>query len=326
MGKSSMQLTPQRDFKVVLGLIAVVGVPAVVALLSAHVAQEPVPLTPQPSFLGYTRSLSLFISPILAVLGWLHIHRDFEFQRRAFYWTVIPLALMGFLLDFVFGTLFFQFLNREATLGCWLPGWDWNTLRIEPDRLPLEEFIFYATGFMAVLLIYLWCDEYWFGAYNVPDYRAEASKVDRIIHLHWPSLWIGVVLIAAGWLYRKFGPVPDHQGFPGYFTFLVVAAIVPSILLYDAARNFINWRAVSFTFFMILLVSLLWEATLAVPYGWWGYEPRAMIGIYVNAWTKLPIEAVVLWMAVTFTTVIVYEVVKILSASERGIGRMLTGK
>ncbi|HEY5895454.1 MAG TPA: hypothetical protein VIT91_19710 [Chthoniobacterales bacterium] len=321
-----MQLTPQRDFKVVLGLIAVVAVPAVVALLSARVAQKPVLLTPQPSFLGYTRSLSLFISPILAVLVWLHIHRDFRFQRRAFYWTVIPLALTGFLLDFVFGTLFFQYPNREATLGCWLPGWDWNTLRIEPDRLPLEEFVFYATGFMAVLLIYLWCDEYWFGAYNVPDYRVEANKLDRVIHLHWPSLWIGVALIAAGWLYKNFGPVSDQRGFPGYFTFLVVAAIVPSILLYDAAKRFINWRAVSFTFFMILLVSLLWEATLAVPYGWWGYEPGPMLGIYVYAWTKLPLEAVILWMAVTFTTVIVYEVVKILCASDRGIRRMLTGK
>ena len=72
----------------------------------------------------------------------------------------------------------------------------------------------------------------------------------------------------------------------------------------------VNWRAFSLTFFVILLTSLLWEATLAVPYGWWGYQGREMMGLRVTAWSGLPIEAVVLWLAVTFTTVVVYEIVK----------------
>jgi hypothetical protein len=60
-----------------------------------------------------------------------------------------------------------------------------------------------------------------------------------------------------------------------------------------------------------VLVSLLWEATLALPYGWWGYQATAMLGLTIGAWSQLPVEAVWVWLAVSFTTVISYEVVKI---------------
>ena len=66
-----------------------------------------------------------------------------------------------------------------------------------------------------------------------------------------------------------------------------------------------------------MLVSLLWEATLAVPYGWWGYQPEQMIGLNIGAWSGLPIEAVCVWIAVTYTTVIVFESVKLWQASGR---------
>jgi len=60
-----------------------------------------------------------------------------------------------------------------------------------------------------------------------------------------------------------------------------------------------------------VLVSLLWEATLALPYGWWGYRTTAMLGLTIRAWSQLPVEAVWVWLAVSFTTVISYGVVKI---------------
>jgi hypothetical protein len=34
---------------------------------------------------------------------------------------------------------------------------------------------------------------------------------------------------------------------------------------FPVARRFITWRALSLTLFFMLLLSLLWEATLAVP-------------------------------------------------------------
>ena len=71
------------------------------------------------------------------------------------------------------------------------------------------------------------------------------------------------------------------------------------------------------TIFMILLISLFWEATLAVPYQWWGYQQNEMMGISIGAWAGLPIEAVLVWIAVTYGTTIVYEIIKVWQASGR---------
>ena len=57
--------------------------------------------------------------------------------------------------------------------------------------------------------------------------------------------------------------------------------------------------------------SVLWEATLALPYGWWNYQHPAMMGVFIGAWSGLPLEAVLVWLAVTYGTVIMFEVVKI---------------
>jgi hypothetical protein len=54
-----------------------------------------------------------------------------------------------------------------------------------------------------------------------------------------------------------------------------------------------------------VLLSLIWEATLAVPYHWWGFQHRQMIGVFIGAWSGLPIEEVCVWIAVTYATAIV---------------------
>jgi len=87
----------------------------------------------------------------------------------------------------------------------------------------------------------------------------------------------------------------------------------------------VNWRACSLTLFFILLVSLLWEASLASPYGWWGYQQARMMGVYITAWNHLPIEAVVVWIAVTYATVIVYEIIRRWKASNRPMRRAFLG-
>ena len=97
----------------------------------------------------------------------------------------------------------------------------------------------------------------------------------------------------------------------------MVGGLVPAAGFYPSVRAFINWRAFSLTLFYILLVSLLWEATLALPYGWWGYQSTAMTGLSVSAWSGLPLEAVCVWIAVTYGTMIIFEVVKLWQASEK---------
>jgi hypothetical protein len=166
---------------------------------------------------------------------------------------------------------------------------------------------------MLVLLSYIWCDEYWMAAYNVPDYKAAAEDIQRLVRFHFASVVLGVILIAAAILYRKFLSGAS-EGFPWYFIYLVCASLIPSAGFFRTAQRFINWRAFSFTFFLLLLISLLWEVTLALPYGWWEYRSRVLMGLHIGAWFDLPIEAACVWMSVTFTTIITYEVIKIWKA------------
>jgi hypothetical protein len=186
---------------------------------------------------------------------------------------------VGFLVDLLFGNAFFVFPNKPATLGFDIP--------VRGDAIPIEEFIFYLTGFMLVLLSYIWCDEYWMAVYNVPDYEAATRGIPRIVRFHSASLILGVVLIAGAVVYRKsfFGA---SAGFPWYFIYLTCASLIPSAGFFKIAQSFINWRTFSFTFFLLLMISLLWEVTLALPYGWWRYRDEAMIGLKIGAWSELP--------------------------------------
>src|SRR6266516_1307335 len=138
--------------------------------------------------------------------------------------------------------------------------------------------------------MYVGLDEYWRLAYNVPDDPAEANKLRRLFGCHPTSFVLGLALIGLAIAYKKF--VSRSPGFPGYFTLLVAGGIVPAVSFFPSARPVINWRALSLTLFIILLVSLFWEATLAVPYGWWGYQQQQMMGLFIWAWPGLPIEAV----------------------------------
>lgn len=304
-------LTPKKDFKVFFAIMATLILPTAIALLTVVHPREYKSLVENPTPFGYTWSLLLFIIPILAIGTWLHIHPDEKLLRKSFWLAIGVLIPTGFLLDFFLGNAFFNFHNPQATLQIYLPGFDFKTDGWIKD-LPIEEFVFYASGFTAVLLIYVWCDEYWFDAYNVPDYGVECRKINRIIVFHRGSLILGIAIVVFAVIYKKWLAPPEYRaGFPGYFTFLTAVSFVPSAAFFETTNPFINWRAFSFTFFFVLLISLLWEATLAIPYEWWGYNYDQMMGLTIGAWSELPIEAALLWMAVTFTTVIVYEVIKI---------------
>jgi hypothetical protein len=290
----------------VLLMLGMVVVPAAITLSTI---QSPVTLqqtSPDPSPRGYTWSLLLFLVPIVSIALWLGLSRARRFPRRTFWWTIGIMVCLGFGLDFFFAHRFFLFPNPGATLGLRLPALG--------GPVPVEEYAFYLTGFVAILLLYVWLDEYWLAAYNVPDYSEHARHIPRLLQFHPTSLVIGSVLIVAAVIYKKaFSANPE--GFPEYFTFLVATAVVPAAGLFPTVRSVINWQALSVTVFFILLVSLIWEATLAIPYGWWGYQPRQMVGLSIGAWSGLPIEAVGVWFAAAYTTTIVFETVKLWKAS-----------
>jgi hypothetical protein len=253
--------------------------------------------------------------PIVVIALWILPKAGVRVSKRSFGWTVGLMFPLGAGLDYFFAHRFFTFPNAGATLRILAPA--------VGGGVPVEEYVFYLTGFMAVLLIYIWLDEYWLTAYSVPVDSRTRMDFERLLRFHAPSLIFAVGLIVAAILYRRV--FVSGEGFPGYFVFLILVAGTPSVALLPAALPVVNWRALTLTSFVILLISLLWEATLALPYGWWGFQDGAMIGIYVTAWSRLPIEEVFLWVAVTYATVMVYEIVRRWKASGKGLRHALVG-
>jgi hypothetical protein len=299
--------SPAKAAAIVFAMLAMLVVPAIFTLRSVSIPAK-LTLASNPSPHGYTWSLLLFIVPIFTIGFWFLPSEGLDIPQRAFWRTIGVLVPIGWLLDIVFAQWFFCFPNPQATLGIPAPAFG--------HPVPIEEYVFYFTGFVVVLLLYVWLSEYWLAAYTIEDYAGEARALPRLLQFHPTSVILAVALIAVAIVYKKcFSSVPE--GLPGYFIVLVVGGLIPAASFFPTTRRFINWRALSLTLFFILLVSELWEATLALPYGWWNFQHPGMIGLFVGAWSDLPIEEVFVWVAVTYATVIVFEVVKIWQASGR---------
>jgi hypothetical protein len=263
-----------------------------------------------PTHHGYTWSLSLFIVPVVVLAGWLAGRWENRIQNRAFWITALLVSTAGILLDVFFGLTFFTFPNQDAVLGICFYGYSftagWEKI------IPIEEVGFYTFGTVAVLLVYIWGDEFWFAAYNADDAPRRNTRLREVISFHPASVIFAVFVFVLGLLYKKFGPHDYHDGFPGYFLFLTLVALTPSVMFFPIASSFINWRAFSLGFLFILFVSLFWEATIAVPYQWWGFQPKQMLGLLINGFCKLPVEEPLLWMGVTWATIIIYETISTL--------------
>ena len=298
-----------KDVKVLIGTVIVIAIPFILTLLSITQPRLPmsVPAEPllNPSPHGYTWSLSLFVVPD-AVLAWwvLSMHRGL-IEKKAFWLTLAILVPTWCLLDIFLGLTFFRFPNAGASVG---HVWGYTFDAGWQKGIPVEEFGFYVFGFIAMLLVYIWSDEYLLAAYKVERPRT-AAGIMELVSFHPRSLITGIVLFALGWAYKAYGPHDYHAGFPGYLLFILSASIMPSILFYRVAKPFINWRALMLTLFFILFLSLFWEAAVGVPYQWWDYNRGQMIGVFIGAFTGLPLEAVVIWLFATWTTVIIYETV-----------------
>jgi hypothetical protein len=303
---------------VVVAMLAMIVVPAMLTLHTVHLsALDPAVTTaPAASPHGYTVSLLLFLVPILVIALWFFPQEQIKISKKSFLWTIGLLFPIGAMLDFFFARYFFTFPNSGATLGIKAPALG--------APIPVEEYIFYLTGFLCVLLLYIWLDEYWLAAYNIERASAQRQQFRRLLIFHPESIVLAVVLVAGAILFKKYLS-GSPAGFPGYFIFLALTALVPSAALLPSARPVINWRAFSLAAFFVLLVSLMWEVTLAIPYGWWNFRAEQMLGVRITAWGGLPIEEVCLWMAVTYATVIVYETVKCWQSSGRSMRHAFFG-
>ena len=296
------------DFLVMIAMILVIGVPLALTLFTVKAPRSPVaPLEANPTPMGYTWSLSLFIVPVLVLASWISFRKHSEVQKRAFWFSAVAITACGIGLDIFLGLTFFTFDNPSATLG--VNFWGFSFANGWQHKIPVEELGFYSFGVLAVLLAYIWGDEFWFGAYNIDDEPRHQFRKRDLASFHPGSAIFGALFFTLGFAYKKFGPHAWHDGFPAYFLFLTAVAITPSIVFFPVARRFINWRAFSLAFLFIIFLSLFWEATIAFPYQWWGFQKPEMLGLFINGFCGLPIEEPILWMAITWATIIIYETI-----------------
>ena len=138
--------SPRSSFLLVLAILAMLAVPAALTLHTVRVAPQAAASVASPSPYGYTVSLLLFIVPILVIGLWFVPREGVRISKRSFVRTIAILFPMGVILDFFFARSFLKFPDPGATLGIAAPALG--------GSVPVEEYLFYFTGFVAVLLLW----------------------------------------------------------------------------------------------------------------------------------------------------------------------------
>lgn len=265
--------------------------------------------TDNPSPHGYTVSLLIFLIPDVLMCWWIYKKAPAKLDYVAFAVTVVLITLVGTVLDLFLCYHWFEFPNTGAVLGLYLPAYEWG-VGWHSGYLPIEEWGFYSLGGLFMVSLYVTGDLFWMKASSHPRFTDHARSVrGNLIQLNWAAVWIGLAVIALGWGYKAW--FTANPGFPGYFAFLTVIGVVPTVLFLPTVRPVINWQAFSLLYAVLLGVSLLWEATLGVPYNWWNYKHEAMLGIFVGPWAGLPLEAVMMWFVSVWGATIVYIVLRL---------------
>lgn len=307
-----------------------VALPALTFLVAISTIQhdpDPPFLTGNHSPYGYTISLVLFIVPAVLMCSWFWRQgADFSQQWRAFWATTAIVSTAWILLDVFLGNTFFRFPNAGATLQIFAPGYDFK--QGWRRSIPIEEFAFYILGCFNILLGYIWAGASWLSAYTVPTAECDRrfNEVGRLINVRMRPLAIGAVILLIVLSWKKFGWHQHTDGFPAYFLLELMLVITPTAMLYTAISPLINAPAFVYKTLSLVLTALVWEATLALPYGWWGYRHEAMMGILVRPWYNLPIEAVLLWPSAAWMQIVLYEAIRVYLRSGRPLVDLLFEK
>jgi hypothetical protein len=186
--------------------------------------------------------------------------------------------------------------------------------------VPVEELLFYAMGPVAMVLVYACADERWLSRYNPHDDLLALRLIRPSPRLAVVGAGMGLAALV---LWRVNGT------FPTYFAFLAAGAVLPAMFLYRTIGNLTNWPAFAVTTLYVLLTSIIWEVTLAIPRQWWNYEPSGMIGLTIPAWSRgdaiFPVEAAVVWLCAPLSSILTYEFAKALTHHPRAIKVALFG-
>ena len=222
-------------------------------------------------------------------------------RRQALLASTGTIVVLGILLDFLLGHKTLRFPD------CGKPDFGEYAYCFPAvgGFVPAEEILFYALGPVAMVLVYACADEVWLRLYNPFDDLLDAKLLQFS-----PAIAVtGAVALAALLVVWRV-----NGNFPTYAAFLAAGALLPAMFLYRCVSGLTNWPAFAVTILYTLVTSICWEVTLAIPRGWWGYEPSGMLGLYIGAWSPpgsiFPIEAAIVWITAPFFTVLAYEFAK----------------
>lgn len=250
----------------------------------------------------YTWSLLLFIGPLTFTVVELKRAGLLAQVQKPVLMTLAVLFPMGGILTLALADDFFIYPQPAATLGITVPAVDLSGFD-DAFQIPVEELAFYFLGFASLLMLYVWAD-----AVLLPH----ARPLHRALHVSLPEVLIafgaGVALSAAGWaLQRALNPGSEM---PGYWMYLMLVPTPMLVAFGPSVAHRINWLALGLLCLALWGHSILWEVTLAIPQGWWGYQQAAMLGVRIDAWHQLPIEAVLVWLMTPLATVVSFEALR----------------
>lgn len=267
--------------------------------------------------LTYFWSLTMWCLPVAYLLPlFLGITSEGTGRRRRALWASVAfIASLGIILDFLLGHAVLRFPGCETgdyALPC-VPG--------VSGRVPVEEILFYVLGPAAIVLVYACADELWVSRYNPEDDLLNAQLIQLSGPILTTALFGGAVI----------GMWSVTEGrLLVYPAFLLVAALLPAMFLYRCVQSLVNWPAFALTTLYVIVTSIVWEVTLAVPRDWWGYDMAGTSGIAVQAWSHpgrpFPLEAALVWLCALYSSILTYEFAKAFTHHPQPTRRALFGQ
>lgn len=227
----------------------------------------------------YTWCLLVFLVPGSVALLWtLHKVESKRAWLRVWAGAFTLLLPLGWALGFLLGGALFTYDAPDQVLGIDIaaPLPTGGTANV-----PVEEFAFYVTGFAAIAAQYLW------GCHVLFPTAAPAQPAMVTPLPYWlPLVWLVVVALLIVLL----------QGTPKplYCAFLVATNGPLLAWGWPVMRHHVHRSALLWTLGSTLVVSIIWEAFLALSEGWWGYRSEWLLGLYFG--DSLPVEAVAVWL------------------------------
>ena len=259
--------------------------------------------------LQYTWSLLIFVAPLALTLGDLVQRGHFAQWKAPIGLALALLFPMGLVLTVGLADDFFVYPATSAVVGITLPALDVTGVD-HAFRIPVEELAFYLLGFASLLTLYAWLDSI---VVPITRRRQHAFRLPTRNVLAGAAVGLGLTLVGA-FAQRVFNPTAIA---PGYWIYLMLVPVPVVVAFAPVVAHRINWVALSIVCLALWGHSVLWEASLAIPQGWWGYQPASMIGLSIKAWSGLPIEAVVVWLLTPIASVVSLEAIRAHLAARR---------